>query len=220
MTSINKDQIKAVIFDMDGTLLDSMHIYVAAINSVLEQFNTSCTAADIEPLSGLPPKEIYKYFLEKIGTYNKSKEDELKLQFNKKFAELMKDTDGFPKDSIDCLKQIKAKGYRIALGTGALKHLVLMMIPKDIMSLFDAVITSEDVSRYKPDPETFLKASEKLKVRPENCIVIGDGNSDFLAAKEGNMKFIFIRNSHNKNFAHSGQCDNIIGNILELTHIL
>ena len=220
MNTFNKTDIKAIIFDLDGTLLDSSEIYFKAINHILSKFNISCTMAEMMVHCGAPGEDIYIYFLKKQGAYDPSRKEELKKEFDEKFSDLLKDKDIFPQDSKRALIELKEKGYTFALGTGATRISTVSMVPKDIFSLFDAVITCDDVTNPKPDPETFLKAAEKISIDSENCIVIGDGKRDLIAAKEAGMRFILLRNDHNRDFDPDGGCVCEISRMIDLTNIL
>ena len=69
----------------------------------------------------------------------------------------------------------------------------------DIKDYFQEIITAEDVKKGKPDPEIFLKAAEKIYLRPEECVVIEDAVNGIQAAKKGNMKAIaLLTDSHTK----------------------
>lgn len=220
MNSINKSNIKAIIFDLDGTLLNSSEIYFKTINHILSKFNISCTMAEMMVHCGAPGEDIYIYFLKKQGVYDQSRKEELKKEFDKKFRDILKDKDIFPEDSKKALIKLKEKRYTFAIGTGATRISTVSMIPKDIFSLFDAVVTCDDVTNPKPDPETFIKASEDIRTPPENCIVIGDGRHDLIAAKEAGMRFILLRNDHNKDFNPDCCCICEISSMTELPEIL
>ena len=218
MQSLDKSTIKAIIFDLDGTLLDSSEIYLGAINHILSKFNASCTMAEMMVHCGAPGVDIYTYFLKKQGVYDPSRKEELKKEFDAKFSGLLDGKDIFPEESKKILIELKEKGYILAMGTGASKISIRAMIPKDILSLFDIIVSCDDISRPKPDPETFLKASDDIKTPPENCIVIGDGRHDLIAAKEAGMRFILLRNDHNRNLDINGGCE--ISAVAELQSML
>ena len=220
MQPINKSDIKAIIFDLDGTLLNSSEIYFKAINHILSKFNTRCTMAEMMVHCGAPAEDIYIYFLKKQGAYDLSRKEGLKKEFDEKFRNILKGKDIFPEDSKKALINLKKKGYTFAMGTGATRISTVSMVPKDMLPLFDAVVTCDDVSRPKPDPETFLRASELICTPAENCIVIGDGRHDLIAAKEAGMRFILLRNDHNRNFDPDGCCICEISRMIDLTRIL
>ncbi len=220
MNTFSKTDIKALIFDLDGTLLDSSEIYFKAINHILSKFNTQCTMAEMMVHCGAPGEDIYIYLLKKQGVYDSSRKEGLKKEFDEKFRNILKGKDIFPEDSKKALINLKKKGYTFAMGTGATRISTVSMVPKDMLPLFDAVVTCDDVTNPKPDPETFLKASEDIRTPPAKCIVIGDGRHDLIAAKEAGMRFIFVRNDHNRNFNPDGGCVCEISRMIDLTRIL
>ncbi len=222
MRPFNRKDIKTIIFDLDGTLVDSMAIYMESIKHILSLYNVSIdpTSKDIMHFAGKPAEMIYTYFLKKEGVYDLSKKEYLKYEFNKKFSELLKDQkDYFPKESTICIAELKKKGYNLAIGTGASRIGMDMMVPKDTQDLFNPIITIDDVSNPKPDSETFMKASEFIGTNPKECIVVGDGMNDFIAARDAGMSFILIKNNYNDDLDLCEGCDYVVDDISELMHI-
>ncbi|NOQ55417.1 MAG: HAD-IA family hydrolase [Nanohaloarchaea archaeon] len=222
MDPFSKKQIKTIIFDLDGTLVDSMAIYIESIKHILSLCDVSIIlrSNEVMPFAGLPAEVIYTHFLKKEGVYDSSKKEYLKNEFNKKFAELLDNKkDYFPKDSTACISQLKKKGYNIAIGTGASRAGTEKMVPKDTQDLLDTIITVDDVSTPKPNPETFLKAASLIDTDPDVCVVVGDGVNDFLAARDAKMSFILIKNSHNQDFDMVDDCDYVIDDLSELLDI-
>ena len=91
------------------------------------------------------------------------------------------------------LEGLHAAGLRQAIGSSAPReNLELIIELTDTGSFFDAVVSSEDTERGKPDPQVFLVAAERLKVTPENCVVVEDAVAGVQAAKAGGMKCIGV----------------------------
>ncbi len=222
MQPFNKTDIKTIIFDLDGTLVDSMAIYIGSIKHILSLYGVSIdpTSKEIMRFAGRPAEMIYTHFLKKEGVYDPSQKEYLKDEFNKKFTELLKyQKDCFPKDSTTCIAELKKKGYNLAIGTGASRTGTDQIIPKETQDLFNAIITVDDVSNSKPDSETFMKALDFIGSDPKECTVVGDGINDFLAARDAGMSFILIRNSHNEDLDIDSECDYVVDDLSELLHI-
>jgi len=200
----------AVLFDLDGTLIESFHIYHAAVNDVLSLFDISCTYDELFVHAGAPGEELYTYFLKKHGKYDISMKDELKNKFDTKFLELLPGV-SFPQKSSDVITELKSRGHTMAICTGASREFVNAVFPVDILHLFSSIVTCDDVSACKPDPETFLKASDDIETHPSNCVVVGDGTNDLVGAARAGMRFILVRNVHNTSISegYTAQIDDI-----------
>jgi len=190
--SSGSDRQKAVLFDLDGTLIDSFQIYHSSVNHILSSFGAGCTIDELMEHAGAPGEELYTHFLKKEGKYDPSIKEELKKEFDAKFLELLQDV-AFPKKSSEVIIELKKKGYVLAICTGASRSFVRAMLPENISSLFSSIVTCDDVSMCKPDPETFIKASDDIGVSPTNCTVVGDGMNDLIGAKSAGMEFIMVR---------------------------
>ncbi|MBI2431003.1 MAG: HAD family phosphatase [Candidatus Levybacteria bacterium] len=190
--------IKAVIFDMDGTIVDTTktHDY-PTWKQVIEEHGGSLSFDTFRSILGkkadellhdlaphLTPKQIQQTAQKKDMLFSKSlKEKGLKI------------TSGFG----ELLKRLKDTGYKVALATGARKskvEIILKHVP--LHKYFPVIITADDVERGKPHPELFLKAAKKLDVKPQECLVIEDANNGIQAAKNADMKCIAITTTHKR----------------------
>lgn len=95
------------------------------------------------------------------------------------------------KNLISLIKELHSKKVPLAVGTSSGKHRTESILKTlKIENYFQAIITADDIKEHKPNPHVFLAAAEKLKIKPENCIVIEDAESGIEAAKRANMKAI------------------------------
>jgi len=195
---MSKNTKDAVLFDLDGTLVESFHVYHIAVNHVLSLFDLSCTYGELFELAGMPGEELYTHFLKKHGKYDFSMKEELKKRFDEMFFEILSEVE-FPEKSVDVITELKAKGYTMAICTGASRDFVNVVIPEAVRRFFDSIVTCDDVSLCKPDPETFLKAADDIGMDPTNCVVVGDGMNDLIGATRAGMRFVLLRNSCNTN---------------------
>ena len=185
-----------ILFDLDGTLIDSFYIYHEAVNHVLSQFGISCTYEEASEHAGLHGEGLYTIFLKKHGKYNALNAPMLKRMFDTKFSALLNGVT-LPKESIDTIIELEKRGHKMAICTGAPRILIDTVLPYHIKPLFGSIISCEDVTNMKPDPETFLKAAIEMNIPPSNCIVVGDGKYDLIGASQAGMPFILVRNEYN-----------------------
>jgi beta-phosphoglucomutase family hydrolase len=181
----------AFIFDMDGTLVDNMHVHTEAWGKLLAENGLEFNAHDfLVKTAGKTNREILPTVFgdiseEKITELAHRKESlyrEMFLPHRKPIAGLV----GF-------LTESKQLGIKTAVATASAKPNVEFILDGlDLRKFFDAVTTAEEVKNGKPNPDIFLKSAEKVGVIPRNCIVFEDAIGGFEAAHRANMKSIGI----------------------------
>lgn len=186
----------AALLDLDGTLIDSLHIYYIAVSKVLSSFGVSCTYEEMFKLAGASGEELYTHFLKEQDMYDPSDKAKLKEIFENSFyAEL--GSVSFPEESIYTIYILKDRGYKVAICTGASRLFVDTVLPKSLIGVMDSIVTCDDVSVGKPHPETFLKAADEVGIHPSNCVVVGDSSNDMIGSERAGMSFVLVRNKYN-----------------------
>jgi beta-phosphoglucomutase family hydrolase len=101
--------------------------------------------------------------------------------------------------AIDLIKDLKSEGFKLAVGSsGPPENVELLLTSLKIKNYFDVIITAADVQKGKPEPDVFLKVSNKLNLRPKNCIVIEDAPVGIQAAKRAGMNIVALTTTHDK----------------------
>ncbi len=182
-------EVKALIFDLDGTLADTMPVHFWAYKNILKDFGIDFTPELFATLAGIPAigtieklNEIFGTNMdaEKIGHYKE-------LEYEK-IMHKMKPV--FP--VVELLKNYYGK-MPMSVGTGGYKRLAWKTM--EILGLekyIDILVSAEDVLRPKPFPDTFLKCAELMGVTPEFCQVFEDGAPGIQAAVAAGMKSILV----------------------------
>lgn len=181
--------IKAVIFDNDGVIIDSIPIYRQVFKDIIGYDYPSSL---LKSIAGRSDWEVCRITVQELNLPMTVEEFYEKRQINlaKKFPEskLISGADKI----VHKLKQI---GLPIALATSGNRagQILKATNHQDLYSLFDFIICGDEVKEAKPSPEIFLTAAEKLgKINPENIIVIDDALNGVLAANRANMVSIFL----------------------------
>ena len=182
--------IKALIFDLDGTIVDTMPAHFEAWQKAGNKLGFELTNKEFYELAGMPATKIASILNDKKGyNLNPQEVEETKADF------FIKDINNIK--LIDFTMGIIKKYYDefpMIIGTGNLKKVAKKTLQElNIDKYFIDIVACDDVSNYKPDPETFIKCSDILGVLPKNCIVFEDGDKGIEAAKRANMKFIDVR---------------------------
>jgi beta-phosphoglucomutase family hydrolase len=182
---------KAVIFDMDGTLINSTKADFLAWQKLFSFYGKSLTYEEYIPLLGIKSAQVVKEFLPVKN------DEEIQMALTQKlvfFHEYVAENGIYPVPYADVfLKQIKQLDIPVALATSSRKAKMEMVMTKvNLVTLFDAIVTGGDVKNGKPAPDIFIKAAEKLGVRPPDCIVFEDASNGVKAAKNAFMKCVAI----------------------------
>ena len=185
---------KACLFDLDGVLVDTAIYHFQAWKMLGENFNYQLTEEQNEQLKGVSRVESLNRILnwatytateEQKEIWLKEKNDNyLQLIMNMNPSEILPGV-------VDFLGQIKADGYKIALGSAS-KNAEIILEKTHLTPWFDVIIDGNKVSKSKPDPEVFLKGAEGLGLLPSECIVFEDAQAGVEAAIAGGMKVIGI----------------------------
>lgn len=184
--------IKAIIFDMDGVLIDSTKYVWKSYNVILEKEGVHIDQETMERDLGRPLKDFLEGLKKDPGV-----KDIDPVEFDREASELqikfMKEQFENNSDLVNLMKNLKEKNLKLAVATSSFKgraEKILSLL--GIRDYFDVVVTMEDVTNHKPHPDVFLKAAEGLGVSPEECVVIEDAVSGISAAKRGNMKVVAL----------------------------
>ncbi|MFH0875672.1 MAG: HAD family phosphatase [archaeon] len=182
--------IKAVIFDMDGVLVDTEKYHEKAYRYVSKTAGAEITGKEIIKLKGVTALEIFKYLLKKHNIRENPKK--YALLKDKVYRSYLKNIKLLP-GVLDLLKKLKKNKVKVALASSGSRLNVQFILKKlKIKKYFDAVIDGEQVKRGKPAPDVFLKAAEKLKVNPSEGIVIEDTNTGIIAGKKSGMFVVAV----------------------------
>jgi len=175
---------KGLIFDLDGTIADSMPVHFLAWKLTALEHGFVYTEELFYGLAGMPTHKIVPIVNERLGLsldpekFSKRKEE--------LFLENLKDVRAI-ESVADIVRKFHGK-LPMSIGTGGKKYiaeLTLKMIGFE--GWFDAIVSADDVTNHKPFPDTFLKCAELMGVDPELCQVFEDGDMGLLAAERAGM---------------------------------
>lgn len=205
--------IKAIIFDMDGTLLDSIPAhYQAWIRAAKKAGAKNVTTQSIKEYNGLPTFQIAKHF---IRTHHLSLTPQMLTHFkDQEYDHAIRRVKLFPGTQRVLLKL--KKQYRLVLATSASRDNVMRTTAmRPLMPFFEHIITSQDVRKGKPNPEIWHVALGKLKLKKTEAVIVDDVSMGILAAKRLGVRNIAVATSFPRREMHGA--DLIIQDISKLT---
>ena len=175
--------IKAVLFDMDGVLIDAKDWHYEALNRALKHFGFAISReSHLSTFDGLPTRAKLQMLTKARGL------PELLHEFinSLKQAYTLEITQKKCKPSFNhqfALSRLKAEGYKIAVCSNSVRQSVETMMELSALNPYlDLLISNEDVSKGKPDPEMYAKAMSTLDVKPEECLILEDNDHGIQAA--------------------------------------
>ena len=184
--------IKAIIFDMDGLMIDSERATFREYQKVLSTMNLEITEDFYKTLLGKTLKTAYELFYKEYG--NDFEVEEVIKQVHIGLAQNFEDN-GVPvkKGLIELLTYLKDNNYKTIVATSSHRERVDKILSQaGLTEYFDDSICGDEVTNGKPNPEVFLKACKKLSVEPDEAIVLEDSEAGILAAHNANIKVICV----------------------------
>lgn len=189
---------QAVLFDMDGVIVDSEPLHVAAFQATLKRYGHDLTDQQYKQhFAGKTDEAGFRQYFQFIN-----EEIELPVIMDEKAAtylQLAADQLVPYPGVIELIHALAAQNTPLALVTGSLRaEAEITLRTFNIAAFFSQVIAAEDITQSKPSPEGYLKAAKALGVDPASCIVIEDAPSGVAAAKAAGMRCVAVTTTHTK----------------------
>ena len=186
--------MKGFLFDLDGVIVDTAKYHFLAWKRLADELSIPFSENDNERLKGVSRMRSLDIILE-LGNLNLSSEVKEKLAAKKNSWYVDYITKMTPDEilpgALEFIQDAKDKNIKIGLGSAS-KNAMTILERLNITGYFDAIISGNEVSNAKPDPEVFLKGAEALGLEPEECVVFEDAAAGVEAAINGKMKCVGI----------------------------
>lgn len=208
---------KAVLFDLDGVLLDSMPYHVLAWQEVFGRYGAQIEPDEIYSREGSRTAEMARMVAENHGLDLSETErtqliQEKSMLYNElSRAEIMAGV-------VELIEELKRRRIWIAIVTSTFRENLLRVMPADLVRQFDVIITGGDVQNGKPHPEPYLKAAEKLGLSPEDCVVVENAELGIASGKAAGMFCIGVTSTQTEE--QLKQADLIVSDLIAIRNRL
>jgi len=204
-------KIKAVIFDMDGVLIDAKDWHYVALNRALGLFGMDISRYDhLVTYDGLPTKKKLQMLSVERGLPTALHDfiNHMKQQYTLEIIHSQCKPRFYHEYALSRLKQ---EGYKLAVASNSIRKTVqIMMEQSGLLGYIDFYLSNQDVKLGKPDPEIYNKAIEKLDLSPGECLVVEDNQKGVQAAIASGAWLMEVEQVEQVNY------QNIIGNIIRI----
>lgn len=207
--------MKAVIFDMDGVIIDSEPIHFEVDMQTMKNFGCSISKEELNKYVGTTNEYMFTDIKNKYKL-NKSAEEIINYRCELVKRKVM-ESDLVPIEGIrDLLKNLKDKNIPAAIASSSPRDFIEVVVSKfGIEDYFSCILSGEEVKNGKPAPDIYIETAKKLGIAPKECIVIEDSKNGVIAAKEAGMKCIGFKNI-NSGEQDLSKADYIVNSIVEI----
>ncbi len=185
------NNIKAFIFDLDGTLVETEHIYIEAIENVLKEANCSISHAEaVKMVIGISWEGIKNHIFTRFpGKFDEN----IAIKVAKHYMRIRSQSNIEIKSSVDLLKNL-ANEFPVCIVSGSMREDIKSNIKlMGIENCLKFYLGTEDYSPGKPDPTCYKLAAHMLNLPPENCLVFEDSFAGVTAAKKAGMHCVALK---------------------------
>ncbi|UCE83567.1 MAG: HAD family phosphatase [Deltaproteobacteria bacterium] len=206
-------RLEAVLFDMDGVIIDSEPLWTEAEIQFLARRSLSYSPQLKAVLMGRDSREAVGILIEH---YNLSESvDDVIEERNELVAGLFRELLQPIPYALDLVKSVRHSGVKTSMASSSPKRLIELVMDKfSIAGLFDLVLSGDQVARGKPAPDIYLTAARELGVIPDNCLVIEDAPNGVASAKAAGMRCLAISTSTNA--AELAMADKVVRSFAEV----
>jgi HAD superfamily hydrolase (TIGR01509 family) len=203
--------IKAVLFDMDGVLIEAKEWHYESLNKALNLFGMPISRIEhLTTFDGLPTRKKLEMLSLERGLPTALHEfiNELKQMYTMELVY----TQCKPRFVHEyALANLKYRNYKIAVCSNSIRNTVVTMMEKaGLDGYIDYMVSNEDVSKGKPDPEMYVKAMNEFQLKPHECLIVEDNENGIKAARASGGHLLVVKDVMETNF------DNIISKIQEI----
>jgi HAD superfamily hydrolase (TIGR01509 family) len=188
-------RISAVVFDMDGVLVDTEHLWDEVREALTEEWGGRYTPEAQEAMMGMSSHEWSRYLHEAVGLREPPEviNDEVVRRMLARYETELPVVPG----AVEAVTRFRRAGMRLAVASSSNRPLIDAVLRRlDLADAFDVTVSSEEVERGKPSPDVYLEAARRLGIDPFMCVAVEDSASGIRAASAAGMRVVAYPNRH------------------------
>jgi HAD superfamily hydrolase (TIGR01509 family) len=189
------EPIDAVVFDMDGVLVDTEHLWDEVREQLTTEWGGTYTPEAQEAMMGMSSTEWSRYLHETVGL--RESPATINAEVVRRMLELYETELPVVQGAPEAVRRLKAAGLRLAVASSSNRELIDAVLRRlELAASFDATVSSEEVARGKPAPDVYREAACRLGVDPSRCAAVEDSASGIGAAHAAGLRVIAYPNRH------------------------
>lgn len=189
--------LKAVIFDMDGVIVDSEPAHVKSERQLFAPYGIALSDEELQSYMGRSSWFLLEDIIRKYGI--DAKAERLYPEHKKNLLQLYRETVEPIPGALELIGELKKKGVDLALASSSDRDLVLSVVEKfQLTSIFNVLVSGDEVERVKPHPDIFLKVVDRLGCSPRECVVIEDSQAGVQASNSAGVPCVGFRSPHSQ----------------------
>jgi HAD superfamily hydrolase (TIGR01509 family) len=188
-------RIEAVVFDMDGVLVDTEHLWDEVREELTAEWGGRYTPEAQQAMMGMSSSEWSRYLHEVVGLREPPEVINAEV-VRRMLARYEVDLPVVP-GAVDAVRRLAEAGYRLALASSSNRELIDTVLRRlGVTELFEVTVSSEEVARGKPTPDVYLETAARLGIDPARCVAVEDSASGIRSAHAAGMRVIAYPNRH------------------------
>jgi beta-phosphoglucomutase len=209
---------KAFLFDLNGTMIDDMGYHLHAwYDIIVGELGADLTIEEVkDQMYGKSQEILVRIFGD--GKFSAEELDNITFRKERQYRQAFRPHLDLLPGLFNFLERAREKKIKMAIGSASIPYNIDFVVDNlKIRHYFEAIVSADDVSRSKPDPETFIKAARRLRVDPRSCVVFEDVPKGVEAAFNAGMKAVVVTTTHE--MSEFQRYNNIIGYISDFSEL-
>ena len=204
---------QAVLFDLDGVIVDTLHYHYLAWKHMFEKRGGTVSELTVLLHEGRNSREILPILMEEAGVTIPAEQQPQFIEEKRAYYRSIVQVRQYPQ-AFRVIDELKAFGFKVALVTACALKNMQHSLSNEKQQHFDFIITGDEVPRAKPFPDPYLAAARQLSVKPERCLVVENAPLGIEAARNAGMQCVAIETTLGREYLTAA--DHILQNIGEL----